>query len=122
MTQTCDSSSNSAQPVEITDGEVVLALDCRALLDATGPLPMPGCVHRQFAELGLAMLTELKPTRIILPLFATDYDAMAAIEALEILKFSGLITVIAPPLPRPRLVERELRAQGPGARLSLISP
>ena len=104
------------------EGAVVLALDCLYLLDATGPLPMIGVVHRRYSDLGPALLTELQPTRIILPLFAADYDAMAAIEQLQRLQFAGQITVIAPDLPRPRLVERELRASGPGARLSLISP
>ena len=104
------------------EGAVVLALDCFSLLDATGPLPMIGVVHRRYSALGPALLIELQPTRIILPLFAADYDAVAAIELLQRLQFAGQITVIAPNLPRPRLVESELRALGPGARLSLISP
>jgi hypothetical protein len=114
--------SNPSHSLVIADGEIVVALDCEPLLDAKGPLPMVGVLHRHFSELGADLLAELKPHRIIVPLFATGYDAMAAIEVLEQLKFAGQITVIAPELPRPRLVERELRAQGPGARLSLISP
>ena len=53
-----------------TEGAVVRALDCLSLLDATGPLPMIGVVHRRYSDLGPALLTELQPTRIILPLFA----------------------------------------------------
>jgi hypothetical protein len=102
--------------------EVLLALDCQELLDATGPLPTLGVVHRRFADLGPALLAELRPGRIIMPLFAAGYDAMAAVEILEQLGFGGQISVIAPDLPRPRLVERELRALGPGLRLSLITP
>ena len=69
-------------------------------------------------------LIEEHPTflPIILPLFGSGYDASSAIDELERLKYAGRITVIAPSLPRPSLVERELRALGPGARLTLISP
>jgi hypothetical protein len=103
-------------------GEVVLALDCQLLLGEVGELPQFAVMHRRYGDLGAALLAELKPSRIILPLFAAGYDAMAAIEELETLKFPGQIIVIAPDLPRPRLVERELRALGPGARLTLITP
>ncbi len=103
-------------------GDCVLALDCQALIDAAGPLPVSGAVHRRFADLGADLLAELKPVQVIMPLFAQGYDAMTAIEELERLQFTGRITVIAPKLPRPRLVERELRSLGPGLRLALISP
>ena len=109
---------STPQPSE----DCVLVLDCLGLVDATGPLPVFGAVHRRFADLGPDLLANLKPVQVILPLFASGYDAIAAVEELERLHFIGQITVIAPKLPRPRLVERELRSLGPGARLSLISP
>jgi len=105
----------------IAAGEVVLALDCLDLLAPGGPLPLPGTIHRGYGEIDAALLAGLQPERIILPLFASGYDAMSAIEALQRLGYAGLITVVAPELPRPRLVERELRAAGPGQRLSLIT-
>ncbi|MEO6298829.1 MAG: hypothetical protein ABIV25_09010 [Paracoccaceae bacterium] len=110
------------QPTAPDELQVVIAFDCQRLLDADGPLPLEGVLHRNFSDLGPELLSDLKPTRIILPLFSAEHDAMAVIEILEGLKFSGQITVIGPDLPRPRLVERELRAMGPGVRLSLISP
>ena len=112
---------SSPQPADLPK-DCVLALDCRALVDGAGPLPVSGAVHRRFADLGAGLLADLKPVQVILPLFGSGYDAMAAIEELERLQFTGQITVIAPKLPRPRLVERELRSLGPGTRLSLISP
>jgi len=112
----------SPKSLAIAEGEIVLALDCQALLAADGPLPMPGVIHRDYSDLGADLLARIAPTRVILPLFTTGHDAVAAIEALERLGFGGLITVIGPDLPRPRLVERELRAAGPGQRLTLISP
>ena len=112
---------SSPIPADLS-ADCVLVLDCQTLVDETGPLQLPGAVHRRFADLGPDLLADLKPVQVILPLFASGYDAMAVIEELERLNFTGSITVIAPKLPRPRLVERELRALGPGTRLSLISP
>jgi hypothetical protein len=104
------------------DKDSVLALDCMPLMDEAGPLPMTGVRHWRFAELTIDVLIDLAPSQIYLPLFASGYDAMSAVEALETMGYCGEITVIAPDLPRPRLVERELRALGPGLRLTLISP
>jgi hypothetical protein len=39
---------------------------------------------------------------------------------LQALGFGGAITVLSPRLPRPLLVEAELRALGPGHRLTLL--
>lgn len=103
-------------------GEKVIALDCELFLGPDGPVPMPNVTHLRFADLTADVLALLEPTLIILPLFAPNYDAMTAIETLEELGFAGKLTVLAPDLPRPRLVERELRSLGPGNRLTLISP
>ena len=44
------------------------------------------------------------------------------VEALMHLGYAGAISVIAPRLPDRAMVERELRALGPGLRLRLVSP
>lgn len=100
----------------------MLALDCHGLLAPRGPIPLPRAVQHASADLSAALLARLKPERIVLPLFAPACDAMAVIERLEALGYRGLIVVIAPPLPKPALVERELRALGPGDRLVLVTP
>jgi hypothetical protein len=102
--------------------ERVLALDCQNLLAPKGPIPLPQAVQRASADLCAALLADLAPERIVLPLFAGPCDAMTVIEQLQALHYTGKIVVIAPPLPRPDLVERELRAAGPGARLTLVTP
>jgi hypothetical protein len=102
--------------------ERALALDCDTLLGSSGPLPVLGVTHLRFAELTAATLAALNPNLVILPLFAANFDAMTAIEALEALGYTGRLTILAPPLPKPKLVEKELRSLGPGARLTLISP
>ena len=109
-------------PLLNADKDSILALDCMPLMDEGGPLPMTGVQHWHFADLTAEVLQNLGPTHIYLPLFASGYDAIAAVEVLEKLGYFGKITVIAPNLPRPRLVERELRTLGPGLRLTLISP
>lgn len=83
---------------------------------------MNGVIHLKLAEVTKEALAMLRPTQVILPLIAADHDAAAAIEHLEALGYGGTILVLSPPLPKPRLVERELRGLGPGARLTLITP
>lgn len=102
--------------------ERFLALECVGLIAPDGPIPLPGAVPCRFAQLTAELLRQTAPSTIILPLFAGAHDALTMIEALENLGFAGRILVIAPHLPRPQLVERELRAAGPGLRLLLVSP
>jgi hypothetical protein len=99
-----------------------VALDCAGLFAPDGPIPLNGVQHVPFAGLTAARLRELAPTIVILPLFSATHDAIAVVETLQAFGFSGRIMVIAPNLPRPQLVERELRAAGPGTRLMLVSP
>lgn len=99
-----------------------LALDCAGLMAPYGPIPLPGAVHHRFVDLDEDLLTAVMPTVVVIRLFAGPYDATAAIERLAELGFGGRIFVIAPALPRPHLVERELREAGPGPRLTLITP
>jgi hypothetical protein len=98
-----------------------LALDCAGLIAPMGPIPLPNTRHLGFADLDLALLTEAAPHTVVMPLFAGPHDALTMIERLEKLGYNGRILVIAPRLPQPRLVERELRAAGTGNRLLLVS-
>ena len=103
-------------------GAKALALDCEVLLGPNGPLPMAEVTHMRFAQLTVEILSAIRPGMIILPLFSVDYDAACAVEILEAMGFTGVVTVLAPELPKPRVVERELRSLCPGMRLTLISP
>lgn len=102
--------------------EQAVAFDCALFLGPSGPLPMIGVAHFSFADLTADLLDATSPGLIILPLFAETYDAVAAVERLQELGYTGKLTILAPDLPKPRLVERELRSLGPGTRLTLISP
>lgn len=80
-----------------------------------------GCViTTSLTELTASLLETARPDRVIFTLFGAGVDAYAVIERLEDLGYAGAITVLCPPLPRPKLVEAELRAQGPGRRLTLL--
>jgi len=75
-----------------------------------------------FAQLDAGLLARVLPDRVLLPLLSVGHDAMAVVERLEQLGYRGQITVIAPSLPRARMVEQELQALGPGMRLTLLTP
>ena len=104
--------------LHLRDTERVLALDCEGLLETATAHPTACVTYRGFDELDAAML--VGPGLVIMPLFAGDTDATAMIERLVALGYQGKVAVLAPTLPNPRLVERELR--GMGLRVTVISP
>ena len=53
-------------------------------------------------------------------LFTQQGDALGIIAALVAAGASGHLSVIAPPLPDPKMVERELQAQAAGFSVDLI--
>ena len=101
--------------------ERFLALNCAGLIAPAGPVPLPNTRHHRFDDLDAALLAEVDPHAIVLPLIAGRHDALAMVERIEQLGYLGRILVIAPYLPQPQLVEAELRAAGPGTRLLLVS-
>ena len=104
------------------NGQRVVAIECDLLLGPDGTFPIPGTLYIRFADLDAAFMTQNQPGLMIIPLFAAGYDAITVTERLQDLGYAGRIAVMAPNLPKPKLVEAELRAIGPGERLSLISP
>ena len=102
------------------DAETVMALNSELFLGPQGPLPMTGVAHLTLARVDADLLQRLQPTLVIMPLFTAAHDATAAIERLVELGYSGRVTILAPKLPNPRLVERELASLG--LYVTLISP
>lgn len=66
------------------------------------------------------LLATLGADRVVCPLFAATFDALAVAARLAGLGFGGRLYVMAPDLPNPRMVEREIRAQGGGIEVRLI--
>lgn len=77
-------------------------------------------IHARFAALDAAFLQEIAPACIVFPLFSRGHDAIQVIERLDELVYSQAMIVLARALPRPAMVESELRSLGPGSRLTLI--
>lgn len=100
--------SASARPVILALDGVDTPLDGRFIC-----LPL--------SQLDAVELERLAPDIITCALFWDKFDAIHVINRLNELSYSGQIVVIAEYLPNPGLVERELRAFGPGPRLHLLS-
>ncbi|MBC7479830.1 MAG: hypothetical protein H7317_17365 [Pseudorhodobacter sp.] len=114
-------SNSTNTTLTLLAGQMVLAVDCDLLLEPEGPFPLRGARHCHLTELDTDLLGLTAASCVILPLFTLGYDAMTAVELLEDLGYGGRIVVLAPPLPKPAVVEQELRQMGPGTRLILIS-
>ena len=104
------------------EGETVVVLDCAALPGPEGQFEIVGARRVGFGAVDAGFLASVQPGFVIVPLFAAAFDAMMVVERLEALGYAGRIAVVAPALPKPALVEAELRGLGPGARLVLICP
>lgn len=100
----------------MTAGTRAVAVDCDTLIGTA-----PGLCHVRIADVDAGFIAANTPDLIIVPLFGSDHDAVILVEMLEALAYGGRIAVLAPALPKPGLVERELRSLGPGARLVLIT-
>lgn len=73
-----------------------------------------------FASLERALLDRVSPRSVVCPLMAEGFEALQVLTLLRQAGYAGDVMVVAPPLPDPRMVERELRAVAPGLRVTLI--
>jgi hypothetical protein len=94
---------------------MAVALGC-ALPDGVegATLPAP-------EALDAVLLATLGATRVICPLFAAEFDALAVAARLAKIGFTGKLVVLAPTLPNPRMVEREIRHHGAGIQVQIVS-
>lgn len=97
-------------------GGMAIALDC-ALPDGVEGATFPGP-----EALDAVLLATLGATRVFCPLVAGDFDALAVAARLAKIGYTGWLVVICPELPNPRMVEREIRHQGPGMKVELRLP
>ena len=73
------------------------------------------------AKIDSVLLATMAPDKVICPLFADDYDALVVAQLLTKLGFGGTLVVVAPDLPNPRMVEREIRNQAGGLKVAIVA-
>lgn len=72
-----------------------------------------------FEDVTPHLLDVIKPDVIVSPLFANSFDASELAVRLRDLGFSGKYRALSPPLPRPRIILREIRALVPRLNFDL---
>lgn len=72
-------------------------------------------------KIDTVLLATMAPDRVICPLFAENYDALVVAQLLTKLGFGGTLVVVAPDLPNPRMVEREIRNQAGGIKVQVVA-
>lgn len=82
-----------------------------------GTQPM---VHLSLAGVSKQGLSNLKIAMVACPLMADGLDALMVAQSLHQAGYTGVLTVIAPSLPNPKMVETELRGASPGIRVNVI--
>jgi hypothetical protein len=85
-------------------------------------LPIGVMTTAKFTDLDADLLARVRSDQVLVPLMSSNHDAMTVIARLQVLGYTGRITVVSMPLSNARMVESELRAQGPFKRLTLLTP
>lgn len=103
----------ATEPETTEDRGLALALGFETLPPESVAVDSP-------AAIDAALLKSLRPERVICPLFTADFDALVVAAQLRKLDFQGTLYVVAPDLPNPRMVERELRNQSGGLNVKVV--
>jgi hypothetical protein len=94
-----------------------------AVVIAVGNVRVPGADVVAVAgpeAIDAALLSSLGADCVVCPLFDAEFDAMAVAARLEALGYVGKLQIIAPELPNPRMVEREIRSQARSIKLQIL--
>lgn len=78
--------------------------------------------YRAFDEVTPAALAALRPDIVLSPLVSPPFDCFDVAELLMRARFRGPYRALAPGLPNPALVRRELVAHFPGLDFDLLPP
>lgn len=71
-------------------------------------------------KIDAVLLATMAPDKVVCPLFSDNYDALVVAQLLTKLGFGGTLMVVAPDLPNPRMVEREIRNQAGGLKVAVV--
>jgi len=89
-----------------------------ALPERSGDLQLACCA---LSELPALCTGARVPCLVAAPLFWPEGDALDTLRVLSLLGYPGPVRVVAPPLPRPEIVRRELRADCPGLDIEIVA-
>lgn len=78
-------------------------------------------VTARWPELSSTLLARLLPDAVLVPLMGRECDAVEMAERLQGLGYRGALWVAVPPLPRPAMVLREIRAAAPQLEVALLT-
>lgn len=67
------------------------------------------------------LLATLGARKVYCPLVSDEFDALAVAVRLVKLGYGGALIVLAPPLPNPKMVEREIRNQSGGLEVRVVT-
>lgn len=102
--------------------DVVLAVGAVA---AATPLPAELAaavrVHAVWSAVSAALLARVLPDAVIAPLCGEDFDVIDLAERLSAWGYGGCLLVVAPPLPDPELVLREIASACPGIAVRIVA-
>ena len=79
-----------------------------------------GDVFATFGDVGPDLIANTAPDIIVSPLFNGAFDAAELAERLDELGYEGRYVVLAPPLPHPEVIERDVLSAGPGVQVEVL--
>ncbi|MDB5661375.1 MAG: hypothetical protein JWS10_3990 [Cypionkella sp.] len=74
-----------------------------------------------FAQLSAEELARVSPDTVVFPLFTANLDATVILTELKALGYRGRCLVLTPRLPKPHLIEAELRGCGGAMQIELLT-
>lgn len=99
----------------------VLVIEAPEALDLIARLAVaPRVMVVRFAHLTPALISQVQPDCVALPLLRPGFDALQVVERLARCGYAGKICALTTPLPDRAMVEAELRAALPGATITVI--
>ena len=74
-----------------------------------------------FSQLCAAELERIAPDQVVFPLFSATLDAIVVLARLNELGYHGRCLVLTPRLPKPHLIEAELRSYQGAMQIQLLT-
>lgn len=96
---------------------IAIALSASTALELAGTRRISLMVPEDLTAVTLSRMTDVV---VACPLLGSTVDALDVIEALAAASYHGAVWVVAPAMPNPRMVERELKRAAKRMSIKLI--